>query len=53
MLFIQNFLHGEPVVVEEAALGGLGAYGEDAAIDAHVSDLHFVGDAAPLSQVGR
>ncbi len=46
-------LHGEPVVGEEAAFGGLCAFGEDATIHAHVADLHLVGDAAPPSQVGR
>ena len=39
-------LNGEPVVGEEAAFGGLGAYREYAAVHAHVANLHFVGDAA-------
>jgi hypothetical protein len=38
-------LNGKPVVGEEAAFGGLGADGEDAAIDAHVAHLHLVGNA--------
>jgi len=40
-------LHGEPVAREHAVLIiGLGAHGEDAAVDPHVAHLHLVGHAA-------
>ena len=39
-------LNREPVLRQQAAFGRLGADGEDAAIDAHVANLHFVRSTA-------